>query len=214
MVILIPGTSPPSDVTAVQAGLTSIRVTWTASSDATGYRIYYTSDSDSGSETVSDGSTVTHTLAGLVNGETYKISMIAISEYFPSEAISSIVSLSKDSVFCLAICMNSCHVFHLAPGQPVVDMEATVSTISLSWSVPAGSVVSRYEVKWASDQCPDHGVGNSTTTVDNSTSYTISDLRPGTSYTASVTAINSAGNSSSETATVETEEEGELFVKI
>ena len=64
-------------MTVVQAGLTSITVTWTASSDATGYRISYTSDSDSGSETVSDGSTETHTLTGLVNGETYTISIVS-----------------------------------------------------------------------------------------------------------------------------------------
>ena len=62
---------------AVQHSLTSIIVTWTASSDATGYRISYTSDSDSGSETVSDGSTETHTLTGLVNGETYTISIVS-----------------------------------------------------------------------------------------------------------------------------------------
>ena len=66
-------------MTAVQDGPTSITVTWTASSDATGYRIHYTSDSDSGSETVSDGSTETHILTGLVNGETYTISMTATS---------------------------------------------------------------------------------------------------------------------------------------
>ena len=73
---------------AVQDGPISIIVTWTASSDATGYRIHYTSDSDSGSETVSDGSTETHTLTGLVNGETYTISMIATSS-------SSIILLSE-----------------------------------------------------------------------------------------------------------------------
>ena len=66
-------------MTAVQNGSTGIIVTWTASSDATGYRIHYTSDSDSGSETVSDGSTETHTLTGLVNGETYIISISAVS---------------------------------------------------------------------------------------------------------------------------------------
>ena len=71
------GASPPSDVEAVQDGLTGITVTWTVSSDATGYRISYTSDSDSGSETVSDGSTETHTLTGLVNGETYTISIVS-----------------------------------------------------------------------------------------------------------------------------------------
>ena len=62
----------------VQHSLTSIIVTWTASSDATGYRISYTSSGgDSGSETVSDGSTETHTLTGLLNGETYTISIVS-----------------------------------------------------------------------------------------------------------------------------------------
>ena len=46
------GTSAPSDMEAVQHGLTSIIVTWTTSSDATGYRISYTSDSDSDSKEV------------------------------------------------------------------------------------------------------------------------------------------------------------------
>ena len=79
-------------MTAVQAGPTSITVTWTASSDATGYRIHYTSDSDSGSETVSEGSTETHTLTSLVNGETYTISMIATpssSISLPSESVTA-----------------------------------------------------------------------------------------------------------------------------
>ena len=81
-------TSPPSDVRAVQNGSTSIIVTWTASSDATGYRIHYTSDSDSGNETVSDGSTETHTLTGLVNGETYTISILAASPaHLPRESV-------------------------------------------------------------------------------------------------------------------------------
>ena len=87
-------------MTAVQAGLTSITVTWTASSNATGYKIYYTSDSDSGSETVSDGSTETHTLTGLANGETYTISVTATSPHFPSEAVAAdaTISLRKNSV--------------------------------------------------------------------------------------------------------------------
>ena len=92
--------SPPSDVTAVQAGITSIRVTWIASSNATGYRIHYTSDSDSGSETVSGGSTETHTLTGLVNGVIYTISVAATSQHFPSEAVAAdaTISLRKDFV--------------------------------------------------------------------------------------------------------------------
>ena len=78
LVPLCAGAPPPSDVDAVQHGLTSIIVTWTASSDATGYRISYTSDSDSGSEEV-DGSATSLTLSGLKNGETYSISIVATS---------------------------------------------------------------------------------------------------------------------------------------
>ena len=76
-------TSPPSGVTAVQNGLTSITVTWTASSDATGYRIHYTSDSDSGSEEVDAGAT-SLTLSGLDNGEIYSISIVATSPVLPT----------------------------------------------------------------------------------------------------------------------------------
>ena len=63
---------------AVQHGLTSIIVTWTASSDATGYRISYTSDSDSDSREVG-GSATSLTLSDLKNGDTYSISIVATS---------------------------------------------------------------------------------------------------------------------------------------
>ena len=77
-------------MTAVQDGPTSIRVSWwTESTDATGYRIHYTSVSDSGNETVSDGSTETHTLTGLVNGETYTISIVATSDNLSSESVTA-----------------------------------------------------------------------------------------------------------------------------
>ena len=73
------GASPPSVVTAVQAGPTSIRVSWTPPSplgDTTGYRIYYTrAGGSSDSVDVDDGNTNTHTLMGLTNGETYTISI-------------------------------------------------------------------------------------------------------------------------------------------
>ena len=84
-VTLCTGTSPPSDVEAVQHGPTSIIVTWTASSDATGYRISYTSDSDSGSREVG-GSATSLTLSDLKNGETYSISIVATSQDRPTSS--------------------------------------------------------------------------------------------------------------------------------
>ena len=90
--------SPPSDVTAVQDGPTSIRVSWTPSSDATGYRIHYTSSrGDSGSEDVSGGHSGSHTLTGLVKEDTYTISIMATSQGFPSSTITVEVTLSEEN---------------------------------------------------------------------------------------------------------------------
>ena len=90
------GTSPPSDVTAVQDGLTSIRVSWTQSSNATGYMIYYDNNRDhSGNEAVSNGSTETHTLTALMIGDTYTISIVAVFHQFPSDTVSLNITLGR-----------------------------------------------------------------------------------------------------------------------
>ena len=71
--------SPPSDVTAVQDGPTSIRVSWTPPSPlghTTGYRISYTGG---GSVDVDGGNTNSHTLTDLINGQTYTISIVGTS---------------------------------------------------------------------------------------------------------------------------------------
>ena len=72
---------------AVQMGLTSIRVSWTPSSDATGYIISYTGGSSSESVTVSGGSSDNYLLTGLQNGDTYTISIVATSDGLKSESV-------------------------------------------------------------------------------------------------------------------------------
>ena len=87
---LITGASAPTDLTAVQEGPTSIRVSWIPSSNATGYRIDYTStDGSSDSVTVSGGSTDSYLLTGLQNGDTYITSIVATSDLFPSEIVTA-----------------------------------------------------------------------------------------------------------------------------
>ena len=86
------GTSPPSNVTAVQDGPTSIIVSWSSSSDATEYKIDYDSiGGDNDSVVTSDGSTdpLTYTLMNLQNGDTYTISIVATSPLLdlPSESV-------------------------------------------------------------------------------------------------------------------------------
>ena len=82
----------------VQEGPTSIKVSWSPPSplgNTTGYRIYYNSDSDSGSEEVSGGSTNNHLLTGLQNGVSYTISIVGTSAYFLSGGVEANVDLGQ-----------------------------------------------------------------------------------------------------------------------
>ena len=80
------GPPPPTGVTAVQDGPTSIRVTWTPPSplgDTTGYRISFTGGSD---VDIDDGNTNSHTLTDLTNGETYKITIVSTTPNKPTSS--------------------------------------------------------------------------------------------------------------------------------
>ena len=88
------------------------------------------------------------------------------------------------------------------PDKPgVVSNKTTATTISMSWSVPSGSVVEQYEVEWSSHQCPD---GQVETVARNSSNFTVSNLWPETNYTILVSALNSAGRSTSDDQTLHT----------
>ena len=100
------------------------------------------------------------------------------------------------------------------PGQPSVSVTSTTpTTISLSWSVPSGSVVTSYEVMWQRDTsaCPGDDEGSmSVTTTDISTSRTITVEQEDSDYIITVTAVNAAGSSAaSNTVTAMTGEAGE-----
>ena len=76
-------TEPPINVMTVQESPTSIRLSWSPSSDATGYIISYTG----GNVTVSGGFISEQLLIGLQNGVTYTISMVATSNQLPSARV-------------------------------------------------------------------------------------------------------------------------------
>ncbi|CAI8028414.1 Receptor-type tyrosine-protein phosphatase S, partial [Geodia barretti] len=152
-------------------------------------RISYTGGGSSGSETVSGGDTNSYILTGLTNGETYIISIVAISS-----------NLDGDNVTVMAV--------GLVPGRPTTSLDSTTATtISLSWSVPSGSVVTEYLIEWTRDTsvgCSDGDTGSTTITA---TSHTIPDLEEDSRYTITVTASNGAGSSEvSSTVTVMTRE--------
>ena len=96
------------------------------------------------------------------------------------------------------------------PGQPsITTINQSSNSISLSWSVPSGSVVTSYEVMWTSGECPGGVLSGSDNITGSSISHTITDLRGDTTYTIIVTAYNSAGNNSIKSVTRDTRERGE-----
>ena len=118
--------------------------------------------------------------------------------------------------------IGSCSNFHcynniyseIRPGQPSVHVVTTTATfITISWSVPSGSVVTSYEVMWQRDTsvgCSDEDEGSSTINTDHiTTNYNISGLEEGSLYRITVTAVNSITSIVSDTVTVITEETGE-----
>ena len=95
--VLPPVASAPSNLMAVQEGPTSVRVSWSPPfplGDTTGYRISYSGGS-SGSVAVSDGSTSTRTLTGLVNGDSYNISIVGTSLHLPSDVVEVDIGLGE-----------------------------------------------------------------------------------------------------------------------
>ena len=85
----------------------------------------------------------------------------------------------------------------IVPGRPsITTVNPSTSSISLSWSVPSGSVVTSYEVMWralsSGDEANDDG-GSGTSGSITSTSYTVQELESNTIYNITVTVINAAG---------------------
>ena len=105
----------------------------------------------------------------------------------------------------------------LVPSQPSVSVvPTTATTISISWSVPSGSVVASYEVTWqrsssvgSSNSTDDSGVGTSGEITDGSISYTMVGLEVATNYSITVRVSNVAGTTDSQLVYVSTSKEGE-----
>ena len=100
----------------------------------------------------------------------------------------------------------------LTPGQPVI--ETTATTISISWDVPSGFVAGQYKVDWSSHKCPGNQTEGSAIAMGEVANFTISELRAGTEYNVSVTAINPAGNFTSDVLSIHTLEMGECIAGI
>ena len=94
--------------------------------------------------------------------------------------------------------VEKCKLFS-APEKPVLRVdETTGTTVSISWTISTDSVVKSYVVEWDG--------GSDDTLLNTTTSYTITGLEEGSSYSITVTAVNVAGSTDSDTVTVTTPE--------
>ena len=177
---------------AVQEGPTAVRLSWTPSSDATGYVISYNRSSTDSVVVNVGASSEQLLLTGLQNGATYTISLVATSQHLSSAAVVMEITLGKTEVSHHSekvLCAVS------IAGLPTLSVTSvTTTSISLSWSVPSISVVTSYEVMW---QETGSGTTEVTVVILMRTSYNIEQLDGNTNYTISVTAANPAGRANS-----------------
>ena len=87
----LPVAFPPTNLNfEVRNGSSDVILSWTPPSplgDTTGYRISFTGGGNKDSVDVSGGDTNSYTLTGLKSGETYKISIVGMSEHFFSDSV-------------------------------------------------------------------------------------------------------------------------------
>ena len=107
---------PPTGVTAVQSGPTSVSVSWTAPTSGgpvTRYDIYYVAN---GGPSTSGGSTnlTSYVLTNLQAGVRYNMSVIAVGTSLPSLSFNVILTLSE---FCIIIIQVNPLFLPLAPPQ-------------------------------------------------------------------------------------------------
>ena len=109
-----PVASAPTNLTAVQEGLTGIRVFWTPPTplgNTTGYRIYYSGGS-SGSVNFSDGSTDNYLVGSLQNGANYTIRIVGTSIHLFSKEVESSSSITLSELFQLVSVHRMCGYSH------------------------------------------------------------------------------------------------------
>ncbi len=175
----------------VRATVDTLTVTWNAVDDATGYKVQWKSGSETypnadsqaathGQATISDGGTTTYDISGLTAGTTYTVRIIAtstnsnVADSVPSEEVTGVPLLGS---------------------PPGVDVSATVDTLTVTWN--AVDDATGYKVQWksgsetypnADSQAATHG--QATITGGSATTYDISGLTAGTTYTIRVIATH------------------------
>ena len=174
---------PPTGVTAVQSGPTSVSVSWTAPTSGgpvTRYYIYYVTNggpSTNGSSTTSTSYNLTNFQAGVQ----YNISVIAVGTSLPSQSAHVTRTLSESH--CIIIKVN--HFFSLS--VPLTITQVTSTSITVMWSQPGGEIGTTYTLSYTyQGPCAGAG-GGGNASVGNATQYS--------AYTLTITASIGVGSS-------------------
>ena len=215
-----PAPGQPS-VTVSSTTATTISLSWSVPNGSVvdKYEVTWEREGIRSSTTITDGST-SYNITGLEAEANYTITVAASNR--TGSAVSDPVSGTTGragKIMCVKVFTSYCiddvssvlvnvTIFsNLAPGQLSVTVSSTTATtISLSWSVPNGSVVDRYEVTWERE-----GIRSSTTITDGSTSYTIRGLEAEANYTITVAASNKTGSAVSDLVTGTTGSAGKVM---
>ena len=174
----IPKAGPPAQVEGVEltSGVEQLDVSWTAVSDAGGYKVQWksgTEDYDESRQAVlTDGDTVSHTITGLTAGTAYAVRVIATKAYaedgLPSAEVSGIPKAQP-------------------PAQVTgVEVEPGFEQLDVSWT--AVSDANGYKVQWKSGTEAYGDARQAVIASGDTSSHTIIDLTADTEYTIRVMA--------------------------
>ena len=190
---------PPTGVTAVQSGLTSVSVSWTAPTSGgpvTRYDIYYVAN---GGPSTSGGSTnsTTYALTNLQVGVQYNISVIAVGTFLPSLSANVTRTLSESHFIIIKVIHPSLlsHFISVPSTPSLIIAQVTSTSITAMWSQPGGEIGTTYTLSYTyQGPCAGSGGGGSVS-VGNATQYTITGLQEFSAYTLTITASIGVGSS-------------------
>eukprot|EP00731_Ephydatia_muelleri_P019083 Em0011g1123a len=165
---------PPTGVTAVQSGPTSVSVSWTAPTSGgpvTRYDIYYVTNggpSTNGSSTTS----TSYNLTNLQVGVQYNISVIAVGTSLPSQS----ANVTRTLI-------------------PLTITKVTSTSITVMWSQPGGQIGITYTLSYTyHGPCAGAG-GGGNVSIGHATQYTITGLQEFSAYILTITASIGVGSS-------------------
>ena len=177
-VLGVPKASPAAQVPGVEvtAGVEQLKVTWTAVSDADGYKVEWKSSSEEYDETrqaaLLGGEMSSHAITDLTAGTQYTVRVIATKAHAddgpPSAEVTAIPQASPPA---------KVTGVEVAPG---------VEQLEVSWTAVSGA--DGYKVQWKSGEEDYVDARQAVLSAGETTSYTITDLVAGTEHTVRVTA--------------------------